>query len=32
MYEIELGGWNIPETVHVEPEPAEERDLTGFEL
>lgn len=32
MYEMEVGGWNIPETVRVEPEPVEERDFTGFEL
>lgn len=30
--EIELGGWNIPETIAVEAEPAEARDFSDFEL
>lgn len=32
MYEIELGGWNLPEAVVVEAEPVEARDLSGFEI
>ena len=30
--EIELGGWNSPETITVEAEPAEARDFSDFEL
>lgn len=30
--DIELGGWNIPEAITVEAEPAEARDLSDFEL
>lgn len=30
MYEIELGGWNLPEEVRVPAQPAEQRDLSGF--
>lgn len=30
--EIELGGWNIPETITVEAEPTETRDFSDFEL
>ena len=29
---IELGGWNIPEAITVEAEPAEARDFSDFEL
>lgn len=32
MYGIDLGGWNIPEEIHVEAEPVEVRDFSGFEL
>lgn len=30
--DIELGGWNIPETIVVEAEPVEARDFSDFEL
>ena len=30
--EIELGGWNIPEEIHVPAEPVEARDFSDFEL
>lgn len=30
--EIELGGWNLPETIIVEAEPVEPRDFSDFEL
>lgn len=30
--EIELGDWNLPETITVEAEPAEARDFSDFEL
>lgn len=30
--DIELSGWNIPETITVEAEPAETRDFSDFEL
>lgn len=30
--EIELGGWNLPETIIVEAEPVEARDFSDFEL
>ena len=30
--DIELGGWNIPETIIVEAEPIEARDFSDFEL
>ena len=29
---IELGGWNLPETIVVEAEPVEARDFSDFEL
>ncbi len=31
-FEIELGGWNIAETVTVEARPVETADYSGFEL
>lgn len=30
--DIELGGWNLPETIVVEAEPVEARDFSDFEL
>ncbi len=30
--EIELGGWNLPESITVEAEPVEARDFSDFEL
>lgn len=30
--DIELGGWNLPETIIVEAEPVEARDFSDFEL
>lgn len=30
--DIELGGWNLPETITVEAEPVEARDFSDFEL
>lgn len=31
-FEIELGGWNLAETVTVEARPVETADYSGFEL
>lgn len=31
-FEIELGGWNLAETVTVEARPVETADYGGFEL
>lgn len=31
-FDIELGGWNIAETVTVEARPVETADYSGFEL
>ena len=30
--DIELGGWNLPETIVVPAEPVDERDFSDFEL
>lgn len=30
--DIEMGGWNLPETIHVPAEPVDGRDFSGFEL
>lgn len=31
-FEVELGGWNIPEAITVEARPVETADYGGFEL
>ncbi len=31
-FEVELGGWNLAETVTVEARPVETADYSGFEL
>lgn len=31
-FEVELGGWNIPEAVTVEAQPVGTADYSGFEL
>ena len=31
-FDIELGGWNLAETVTVEARPVETADYSGFEL
>lgn len=30
--EVEVGGWNIPETVVTEPQPVDTTDYSRFEL
>lgn len=30
--DIELGGWNIPETIVTEPQPVDVTDYSGFGL